>query len=47
MSATVSGLNIGTEYVLEYTCGSTKYVPIDFYYRKGLDMVIDLDLYSY
>ena len=47
MSATVTGLSIGTEYVLEYTCGSTKYVPIDFYYRKGLDMVIDLDLYSY
>ena len=47
MSATVTGLSIGTEYVLEYTCGSTKYVPIDFYYRKGLDIVIDLDLYSY
>ena len=47
MSATVSGLSVGNEYVLEYSCGSTTYVPIDFYYRKGLHMVIDLDLYTY
>lgn len=47
MSATVSGLRTGSEYVLEYTCGSTTYVPIDFLYGKDLDKVIDLDLYSY
>lgn len=47
MKATVSGLRLDTEYVLEYACGSTKYVPINFRFEKGLKKTIDLDTYVY
>ena len=44
MTATVAGLNPGSEYVLEYTCDGS-YAPISFTYNKGLRMVVDLSLY--
>ena len=47
MKATVSGLRLDTEYVLEYACSSTRYVPINFRFEKGLKKTIDLDTYVY
>lgn len=47
MKATLSGLVLDTEYVLEYACSSTRYVPINFRFEKGLKKTIDLDTYVY
>lgn len=44
MTSTVYGLNLDTEYVLEYICGD-EYLPINFRYEKGMKKVIDLDLF--
>jgi hypothetical protein len=44
MTATIAGLNPGSEYVLEYTCDGS-YAPISFTYKKGLRLVVDLNLY--
>lgn len=45
MSSTIAGLRTGTEYTLYYTCGDTSFMPISFTYQKGLNLVLDADLY--
>ena len=45
MTALVSGLRENTEYVLDYTCRDN-YRPITFYYAKGLNITLDLNLYK-
>lgn len=46
MSMTVSGLSLGSDYVLDYMCSGVKYPPIEFCYEKGLKQLIDIDLYT-
>ena len=47
MSSTVEGLSEGTEYTLYYWCADElPLVPISFTFEKGLDMVVDTDLYT-
>lgn len=41
MSSTVTGLKEGTKYVLDYFC-DRNYEPIEFVYKKGLDMHVNL-----
>ena len=44
MSSVVSGLKLGEEYTIYYSC-VWALVPIDFTYRKGFRKVIDPELY--
>ncbi len=41
MSATVSGLKTGREYVLDYNCSDGSRASITFTYRKGMEIVED------
>lgn len=47
MTSTIAGLSQGSDYVLDYRCGGTKYGPFEFRYDKGLQQLIDIDLYSW
>ena len=46
MTSTVAGLRLGREYLLEYSCADVTLSPISFTYSKGLNLVLDIDLYS-
>ena len=46
MSSIISGLREGREYILDYTCAGNTFAPISFTYKKGLNMVLDADLYQ-
>ena len=46
MSSTVAGLRLGREYVIEYSCADIVCTPISFTYSKGLNLVLDIDLYA-
>lgn len=46
MSSVISGLRVGREYVLDYTCSDTPFAPISFTYQKGMKLVLDADLYT-
>ena len=46
MSAVISGLRTGREYTLYYVCSDTSFSPISFTYQKGLNLVLDADLYT-
>ena len=41
----IGGLQLGGEYVLDYSCDGS-YAPISFTYEKGLNLQIDLSLYT-
>ena len=45
MSSVVTGLKPGRTYTLHYTCRDS-YAPIEIDFRKGLDLVLDIDLYK-
>ena len=45
ISSTVTGLQNNTEYVLHYFCGES-YMPINFRYRDGLKLKLDLRDYE-
>lgn len=46
MSSVIAGLRLGREYVLEYSCSDVTCSPISFTYSKGLNLVLDTDLYA-
>ena len=46
MTSTIAGLRLGREYVLEYSCSDVTCSPISFTYSKGLNLVLDIDLYA-
>ena len=37
---------LGREYVLEYECSDAVLSPISFTYSRGLNLVLDVDLYK-
>ena len=46
MTSTIAGLRVGSEYVLEYECSDAVLSPISFTYSRGLNLVLDVDLYK-
>ena len=44
IKTTISGLRLGQEYVINYTCGAS-FIPISFTYSEDLDLVLDTGLY--
>ena len=46
MTSTIAGLRTGREYVFEYSCSDVTCSPVSFTYSKGLNLVLDVDLYS-
>ena len=46
MAATIAGLRSGREYALNYSCSDVTLSPISFTYKKGMRVVIDVDLYK-
>lgn len=46
ISLILSGLRVGREYVLNYSCGDVTCSPISFTFSKQLNLVLDIDLYK-
>ena len=47
MIATVAGLRTGREYVLNYSCSDVTLLPVTFTYKKGMRIVVDVDMVEY
>ena len=47
MVATVAGLRTGREYVLNYSCSDVTLLPVTFTYKKGMRIVVDVDMVEY